>query len=96
MLKEEIIKEASKIIREYLGEEYKVLLFGSWAKGDALETSDIDIGILGKNTVPFQTMVQIKERIEKIPTLRGIDIVDLKSVGEEFRRGVLEYAKVLS
>ncbi len=48
MQKEEILKEIIAIIKKHLPVDYNILLYGSWAKGNALETSDIDIGILGR------------------------------------------------
>lgn len=96
MDKKIIIKEITKIVRECLLKNYKILIFGSWLKGDALETSDIDIGIYGKEKVPWSLMAKIRGRIEEIPTLRSIDIVDLNSVEEGFRNNVLKYAKVLN
>ncbi|MBU1159709.1 nucleotidyltransferase domain-containing protein [Patescibacteria group bacterium] len=96
MEKEEIKKEAVKIIRKYLPEEYKILLFGSWAKGDALKTSDLDIGILGKKEVAWELMHKILEEMEEIQTLRSIDVVDLKSTGKNYANKILEYAKPLA
>ncbi len=95
MDKTAIIKEITKIIRDCLSDDYKILIFGSWAKDDSLETSDIDIGILGKEKVPWNLMVKILGEVEEISTLRSIDIVDLNSVEENFKNNVLEYAKVL-
>lgn len=95
MDKNTIIKKIIKIIRNYLSGDYKILIFGSWAKDDALETSDIDVGILGKEKVLWSLMVKILEEVEKIPTLRSIDIVDLNSVDENFKNNVLRYGKVL-
>lgn len=90
-----IIEEVVKIIRKYLPENYKILMFGSWVKGDAWETSDLDIGILGKENVSWNLMHKILEEINEIPTLRSIDVVDLMSVGEKYKQKILEYAKPL-
>lgn len=95
MKREAIIDEVTKIIRQHLSEEYKVFIFGSWAKGNAIESSDIDIGILGREKVPWSTMTKILEKKDDIPTLRSIDIVDLNAVEEQFKNHVLEYAKIL-
>lgn len=95
MQKDDIIKEAAGIIQERLGKEYKILLFGSWARGDAMERSDIDIGILGPREVPWPKMVRILGRIRKIQTLRKIDIVDLAAKERGFRENVLRYAQNL-
>jgi len=90
-----ILGEIAKIIQESVSEDYKILLFGSWAKGTALDVSDIDIGILGRRKVPFGIMVEIFNKVEKIPTLRSIDIVDLMTKDEEYKKNILKYAKVL-
>ena len=96
MEKDEIIKKTARIVRKYVPDDYKIYVFGSWAKGNALETSDIDIGILGKEKVKWSSMAKILEKTENIPTLRSIDVVDLNSVGEDFKNNVLEYAKILN
>ena len=96
MEREEILREILKIIRRYLPEkDFKIFLFGSLAKESAEPTSDIDIGILGKESVEGLVLIRIKGEIEAIPTLRKIDVVDLKAVDDKFREGVLSYAKQL-
>ena len=96
MKKDKIIKETVQIVRENLSDDYKIFLFGSWAKNNALETSDIDIGILGKERVKWSLMAKILEKTESIPTLRSIDVVDLNSVDKNFKNDVLKYAKILN
>ncbi len=95
MEQEKIVKEVQKITKEYLPSDYQIMLFGSWAKGTASKTSDIDIGILGKEKVPDNLMFKIRQEVEQIPTLRKIDVVDLNLVGEKFRHAALEHAKPL-
>lgn len=90
-----ILEKIAKIIQESVSGDYRILLFGSWAKGNAIDTSDIDIGILGEKKVPFGIMVKIFNKAEKIPTLRSIDIVDLMTKDEEYKKNILKYAKVL-
>ena len=96
MEKYEIIKKTAGIVKEYVPSDCKIYIFGSWAKGNALETSDIDIGILGKEKVKWSSMAKILEKTENIPTLRSIDVVDLNSVGEDFKNNVLKHAKILN
>ncbi len=50
----------------------KVILFGSRAKGTSLERSDIDIAVSG-----VSEFEELSEAVQEIPTLYGIDIVDL-------------------
>lgn len=91
-----IINEIVKIIRKYLAkDDYKIYLFGSWARGDALNTSDIDLGILGKEKVNFDVMSKILREKEAISTLRSIDIVDLNTKSEDFRNKALKEGKLL-
>ena len=74
----------------------KVILFGSRARGDNRERSDIDLAISGGNYVEFALDVD-----EEIPTLLMFDVVclDKKSVSAELREaierdGVLLYEKI--
>lgn len=91
-----IIKEIIKIIRHYLNkEDYKIYLFGSWARGDALPTSDIDIGIFGKEKIPFDIMSKILSEKEAVQTLRSIDVIDLNTKNQEFKNKALKEAKLL-
>ena len=96
MDKKAVIEEVVKIVRNYLSEEYKIFLFGSWAKGNAQETSDIDIGILGPMKVSQEVVMRIKGAAEAIPTLRSIDIVDLAGKSDEYKGRILGYAEVLN
>jgi len=95
MKKEAIINEVVEIISRYLSEEYKVYLFGSWAKGNALEASDLDIGIFGKSRVADDIMTKISRETEIISTLRGIDVMDLQAKSDDFRKSVLEHAQLI-
>lgn len=73
----------------------KVVLFGSRARGDNKERSDIDLAISGGNTAVF-----IADAETAIPTLLQLDIVDLdKPVQYELllaieNEGVTLYEKV--
>ena len=96
MEKDAIIQEAIKIIRRHLPQEYQIMLFGSWARGDALATSDIDVGILGKKKVPRSVMAKIVAEVENLPTLRSVDVVDLNTKETNFRQEALRYAKTLA
>lgn len=81
-----IVQEVVKIVRRSLPKEtYRIFLFGSWASLESLPTSDIDIGIQGPAPVDDLVMAQIREQIDRLPTLRKIDLVDLRSVEDRFR-----------
>ena len=73
----------------------KVILFGSRARGDNRERSDIDLAVSGGNYVEFALAVD-----EETPTLLMFDVICLdKSLSTELREaiareGVLLYEKV--
>ena len=87
----EIIEEVKQVLKKYLPEGCRIYLFGSWAKGNAEERSDVDIAILGGQEIDWMTFLKIKEEVENIPTLRKIDIVDLRAVGEQLRKEVIKH-----
>ena len=87
----EVIEKIKQILKRDLPEGYRIYLFGSWARGNAEERSDIDIAILGDQELDWKTFLKIKEKIEDIPTLRKIDVVDLRAVGRQFREEVLRH-----
>lgn len=84
-------------IREYARkfELEKVILFGSRARGDQKEKSDIDLAVSGGNVAAFSLAVD-----EETSTLLRFDIVNLDaSVQEELRRsieteGIIIYEKI--
>ena len=73
----------------------KITLYGSRARGDYRETSDIDLAIYGGNGEHFAIEVE-----EKVPTLLKFDVVDMdKPVQKELvesieREGIIIYEKI--
>lgn len=91
-------KKVYEVIRQ-CAEKYqditKVVLFGSRARDEAHERSDIDLGIYGRN----QLNEFIYELEEKAPTLLEFDITNMNEVEDVFFReqvikdGVVLYEK---
>ena len=73
---EDVIESAAKLCREFGAK--KVILFGSRAKGTALERSDIDIAVSGVEKIDL-----LIQKIEEIPTLYSIDIVNMDDCKKE-------------
>ena len=92
-IRQKVINE----IKDYaeLYELKKVILFGSRARGDYKERSDIDLAVTGGNVAAFSIAVD-----ENTSTLLKFDIVDLDaSVQEELsqsieREGIVIYEKI--
>ena len=73
----------------------RVTLFGSRARGDFRDTSDIDLAVTGGNADAFAL-----DLMEEAPTLLGFDIVNLDGAAQDElretirREGVVIYEKV--
>ena len=81
-----------------IGKQYgvnRITLFGSRARGDYKERSDIDLAVYGGNTEEFGIDVE-----ELVPTLLKFDVVHMdKPVQEDLvesidREGVVIYEKI--
>ena len=94
---EKLKKEILRIAGKYLNlKDYKIFFFGSRVRGDNFERADIDLGIEGSEEISAEIILEIKEDIEKIPTLYKIDVVDFKKVSKKFKREAfknIEYVK---
>jgi len=92
-----ILDRVTEIVRRHLPEKsVRILLFGSWATLESAPTSDIDVGILGEGPVDDITVARIREEIDRLPTLRKVDVVDLWTVDDRFRKTVMEQAEMLA
>ena len=92
-IKQNIVEEIVQLAEKY-GVE-KVILFGSRARGDYKERSDIDLAFCGGNSSDFILSVD-----EETSTLLEFDVIDLdKPVREELlesihKEGILLYEKI--
>ncbi|HVA98691.1 MAG TPA: nucleotidyltransferase domain-containing protein [Bacteroidia bacterium] len=82
---------AKKIILNYIEKDnYAVFLFGSRASGKANRTSDIDVGIIGKNIFPPLLKAKMKEELEESIIPYHVDIIDFSEVSENFKKIALQ------
>jgi len=90
-------KEILEICRKYLDlTKYRIFFFGSRVKETNFPRADIDIGIEGSKPVPPKIKFEIKEEIEKLPTLYKFDLVDFFRVSADFKKEAkksIEYVK---
>lgn len=67
---EEVISRVAELCRQY--DAQKVILYGSRAKGTALERSDIDVAVSGVKDFDALT-----DKVEDLPTLYSVDLLNL-------------------
>jgi predicted nucleotidyltransferase len=72
----------------------RVILYGSRARGDNAERSDIDLAVEAPEAT-LREWSDIEESVENARTLLAIDLVRLDEASEEFRSRVCEEGKVL-
>ena len=85
------LRELRRMIDDALGDhKAEVWLFGSCARGEILQHSDIDIGILPRGDLPTGLFSELRERIEESSIPYDVDLVDLRQAAptliEEVRR----------
>ncbi len=83
-----LYNEIINVIKEFGAN--KIILFGSRARGDFKESSDIDIAIefLNNNKDNF---IKIQTKLEDLNTLYKFDIVDFNSLKEDkFKKEILK------
>ena len=98
MLREvEIIKMIRNVLNGFSTglADYKIILFGSRAKGEAGDRSDFDLAVIGKKPLPLKMFYEIKEKLNDLPTLHEIEFIDLNNVSEKFKKEVLKNYKIL-
>lgn len=69
--------------------QFRIVLFGSRARGDARFDSDWDLGIQGPRPLTGPERQRIREALEDLPTLHTFDVVDLTAV----RKGIRDRAE---
>ena len=95
MKRDVILDSIRRLIQSELPEAEESYLFGSWAKGSAVPTSDIDIAVAGQCLLDEKKISSHRRLLETIPTLRKIDLIDLGRVDAAFREEILKHAKPL-
>lgn len=88
-IRQEVIREIQEFAKKY--QVKKVILFGSRARGDFKEKSDIDLAVKGGNFARFSLDVN-----EETTTLLKFDIINLdKKIQQELKDSIQKEGKIL-
>lgn len=90
---EEVLAKIIQVLKENLNPT-RVILFGSRAKGKAESGSDFDIAV-DTQRPDITKEREIKEQVEAISGLYGVDIVYLKSTDKKFQGLVASTGQVI-
>lgn len=84
------LAEARAIVKRVLGgQQARVFLFGSRARGTSGRHSDIDIGILPLEPLGEGTLALLREAFEESTIPFHVDVVDLTAVDEALGARIL-------
>ncbi|PYV07427.1 MAG: nucleotidyltransferase domain-containing protein [Acidobacteria bacterium] len=85
------VEEVRRIVLDALrGQAARVFLFGSYARGEARPTSDIDVAILPVAPLTRGTLSLLRERLEESSVASEVDLVDLSDADEALRARVFQ------
>ena len=88
-IRQEVIREIQEFAKKY--QVKKVILFGSRARGDFKEKSDIDLAVKGGDFARFSLDVN-----EETTTLLKFDIIDLdEKIQQELKDSIQKEGKIL-
>ena len=91
-----IVKRIKEVIREVLkccGDIDEIILFGSYARGEAKETSSMDILIIAKSDLPF---IERIKRVIELVSENSIPVEPLVYTPEEIRQKLGEGSRTRS
>lgn len=74
-------------------EIHRIILFGSFARGEATDVSDIDLAVSLSNPTSWSSIAE-KMKHNKI-TLRKIDVIFFEKVSEKLKKKILKEGIIL-
>lgn len=85
------LDEIREILRDQLGDQpVRVFLFGSFARGDAHRSSDVDVAILPEGDLPPRVLSDLREALHESTVPYVVEVVDLSEAQSALRERVLE------
>ncbi len=70
---------------------YRVVLFGSRAKGTAKKYSDVDLALVGKRRMAADTAAALAEALEDSDLPYTVDVVDFNQAQPTLRQQIEKY-----
>ena len=90
-----LLKELKEVALDFESIGIQLVLFGSFATGDARPTSDLDLAY-DSHSMSRESLRQLYSRIEDLHTIRSVDLVDLQKVAPEVAEEIKKNGCLLS
>ena len=86
----EYVLEVKEFTRKFWqNQPVRIYLFGSWARGEAKRSSDVDIAIESKDDMSF-LIGEFREALENSCIVYNVDVVDMNFAAESLCKKIRE------
>ena len=86
----EYVLEVKEFTRKFWqNQPVRIYLFGSWARGEAKRSSDVDIAIESKDDMSF-LIGEFREALENSCIIYNVDVVDMNFAAEPLCKKIRE------
>ncbi len=86
----EYVLEAKEFtLKFWQNQPVRIYLFGSWARGEAKRSSDVDIAIESKENMSF-LIGEFREALENSCIIYNVDVVDMNFAAESLCKKIRE------
>jgi predicted nucleotidyltransferase len=84
-----LLEQLKQLIFDVLSnEDVKIYLFGSWARGEEKQSSDIDIAIEPVSEIPPSKWIELVEVVEESAIPFKVDLVNLNNASQQLVNNV--------
>jgi len=83
-LPERLRQKLHELAEKYREKGMHLFVFGSFARADQQNTSDLDIGVEWEGEQSEKLLRQLYNEIQELPTIRKIDLVDFEKAENKF------------
>lgn len=90
-----LLKELKEVAHDFESSGIQLILFGSFATGNARPTSDLDLAFDSPAT-SRESVRHLYDRIDDLHTVRSVDLVDLQKVDSEVAEEIKKNGCLLS
>ncbi|HLU23869.1 MAG TPA: nucleotidyltransferase domain-containing protein [Bacillaceae bacterium] len=88
-LRKSILQQLNHILTEALVDyNVRIYLFGSWARNEEKQSSDIDIAIESLEEIPVESWIKLIDKVEESTIPYNVDVVNLKEASSSLIQNV--------